>query len=63
MNKIGGSGLVVAAIILVAIGLTLRWDLIDWLIDAVGFLFIVAGIGVGVAGVVRLLSGREKAAA
>ena len=36
MSKFGGGGLIVAAVVLVLIGLFLRWDLIDWLIDAMG---------------------------
>ena len=63
MSKFGGGGLIVAAVVLVLIGLFLRWDLIDWLIDAVGFLFIIAGAGVGIAGLIKVFSGKKTASA
>ena len=44
MNKLGGSGLIVAAIILIFLGLVLRWDLIKWLIDLTGLILIIVGI-------------------
>ena len=59
MNKLGGS-LIVSAVVLVAIGLTLRLDLIDWLIDALGLLFILAGVLVGIVGAFNLFAGRNK---
>ena len=55
MSKLGGAGLIVIGVFLLAVGLVLRWDLIDWLIDAVGFLFLLVGAGVGIAGIVKLL--------
>jgi hypothetical protein len=58
MNKIGGGGLMVAAVALLVAGLFLRWDLIDWLIDTVGLLFIIGGAGVGIAALIKILSGR-----
>ena len=59
MNKLGG-GLIVSAVVLVAIGLTLRLDLIDWLIDALGLLFIMSGVVVGIVGAFNLFAGRNK---
>ena len=41
------------------IGLVLRWELIDWLIDAVGFMFIAGGVVVGVVGLISMLSSRR----
>ncbi len=63
MNKLGGSGLIVFGVALFVMGLVLRWDLIDWLIDAVGLLFLLAGAGVGIAGIVRVFFGRKTASA
>ena len=59
MGKTGAGGLIVVAVILLATGLFLRWDLVDWLIDAVGFLFIAAGLITGVVGLIKLITGRR----
>ena len=58
MNKLGDSSLIVVAITLVVAGLFLHWDLIDWLIDAVGLLFIVGGVGAGIAAFIKMLTRR-----
>ena len=55
MNKRGGTGLIMMGILLLVIGLILRWELIDWLIDAIGFLFLLVGAGLGIAGIVKLM--------
>ena len=60
MNKLGSGGLFVAAIALIVLGAFLRLDLIDWLIDAVGFLFIASGVVLGLIGLVGKLSGSKK---
>ena len=60
MNKLGSSGLIVTAVALVMVGLFLRWDLIDWLIDAVGFLFIAAGLGLGAFGIFSWATSRKS---
>ena len=60
MNKLREGSTVVTAIVLVLIGLVLQWDLVDWLIDAVGVMFVLAGIVVGVVWLVRLLSGKKE---
>ena len=44
---------------MLATGFVLRWDLIDWLIDAIGFLFIAGGAITGVVGLIKLMRGRE----
>ena len=59
MSKLNGAGLIVVGVFLLVVGLVLRWDLIDWLIDAVGFLFLLGGAGVGIAGIVKLLLRKE----
>ena len=43
-------------------GFVLRWDLIDWLIDAIEFLFIAGGAITGVVGLIKLMSGRGREA-
>ena len=60
MNKVGGSGLIVVAILLVLLGLVLRLGIIDWLIDATGFLLILIGVIMGIVGLVQLFSSGNK---
>ena len=38
-------------------GVVLRWDLIDWLIDAAGLVLIVMGAVLGVIGLVQMFTG------
>ncbi len=63
MNKLGGSGFIVLGVFLLAMGLVLRMDLIDWLINAVGALFLLAGAGVGIMGIVKIFLVRKTASA
>ncbi len=63
MGKSGAAGLLLVAIIMIVIGSILRWELIDWLIDLIGFLFIGGGVVVGVVALFRLLSGRGSSEA
>ena len=60
MNKIKGSGLIMAGAVLLVVGIILRWDLIDWLIDAAGFVLIVIGAILGIVGLVKMFSGGNK---
>lgn len=57
MRRVGGGSLILAGIILIILGAVLRWDLIDWLIDATGFVLIVVGIVVGIVGLIQMLTG------
>ena len=57
MSRLGGSGILVMGILLLIVGIVLRWDLIDWLIDAAGLVLIIIGIILIVIGVVQAFSG------
>ena len=57
MRKAGGAGVLVAGIILVVFGIILRGELIDWVVDATGFVLIVIGIVLSIAGAIAMLSG------
>ena len=57
MSKAAGGGLFLAAIVLVVLGLILRLDLVDWLIDAFGLLLIIVGVVLGIIGLVKMFSG------
>ena len=63
MSKLGGGGLIVTGMMLFVVGLVLQWDLIDWLIDTVGLLFLLAGAGIGIAGIIRMFTGSKPASA
>ena len=58
MSVLRGGGLLTGAAILIVAGLLLRLNLVDWLIDAVGLVLLIAGLGLGIVGVVKLMSGR-----
>ncbi len=57
MNRLGGSGLLISAIIMIVLGIILRWDLIDWIIDVTGLLLIVLGAVLLVISLVSLVAG------
>ena len=57
MRRVQGGGLVIVGVFLLVVGVILRWDLIDWLIDASGFVLIVLGAIVGIVGLVQMFTG------
>jgi hypothetical protein len=59
MDRVNGASLIMVGALLLVMGLVLRWELVDWLIDAVGFLFLLAGAGFGIVGVIRLMTRKE----
>ena len=57
MSKVKGAGFFVVGAVLIVMGVILRWDLIDWLIDATGFVLIVIGAIAGIIGLVQMFTG------
>jgi hypothetical protein len=57
MKKVKGAGFFAVGAVLIILGVILRWDLIDWLIDATGLLLIVMGAIAGIIGLIQLFSG------
>ena len=57
MKKVKGAGFFVVGAVLIILGVILRWDLIDWLIDATGLLLIVMGAIAGIIGLIQMFSG------
>ena len=55
-----GRGYFIAGCLFIVLGAILRWDVIDWIIDAAGFLLILFGIVLGIVGFVRLISGGAR---
>ena len=60
MNKLGGGGLIVTGLVILAIGWLIGSDLVRWLISAVSFLFMLAGAGVAIVGVIKLFTGKKS---
>ncbi|HJO83750.1 MAG: hypothetical protein QGG34_15710 [SAR202 cluster bacterium] len=63
MEKIGAEGLILIAAVMLVTGLVLRMDLIDWLIDAIGFIFIAGGSIAGGLGLIKLFTGGRRGGA
>ena len=57
VRRVQGGGLVVVGVFLLVVGVILRWDLIDWLIDAAGMVLIILGAIIGVIGLVQMFTG------
>ena len=60
MRRVQGGGLVVVGVFLLVVGVILRWDLIDWLIDAAGMVLIILGAIIGVIGLVQMFTGGNR---
>ena len=60
MKNGSGPSLFAVAIVMIVAGLLLRWDLVDWLIDAAGMVFIVAGLAAGAFAMVKAISARKR---
>ena len=59
MSKLGGSGLVIAGLFLAILGAFLQSGIVEWLLDILGLILIVAGIVIGVYGLIRMFSGSD----
>ena len=44
-------------LVMLILGIVLRWDLIDWLIDTTGLVLIVIGAIIGIIGLVQMFTG------
>jgi hypothetical protein len=54
MDRIGMLGV---GVILVILGIILRWNLIDWLIDLSGLILLVVGVVLIVLGLIKMFTG------
>ena len=57
MGKVGGGGLFIVGLVILILGIVLRWDLIDWLIDTTGLVLIIIGAIIGIIGLVQMFTG------
>ena len=62
MNKLGGGSLVVAGVFLVFLGWLIQSNLLEWLLNILGVVVIVAGVIIGIYGLIRMFSGGESGA-
>ena len=57
MSKLGGGGALVVGIFLIIVGWLIQSAILEWLLDITGFILIVAGVILGVYGLVKMFSG------
>lgn len=62
MDKLGGGGLLVAGVFFILLGWFIRSGILEWLLDIVGLIIIVAGIAAGIVGLVKMFSGSKSGA-
>jgi hypothetical protein len=62
MGKLGGGGLFVAGIALVLLGALIQWDFLSSLLNVLGWVVIVAGVILGIVGLIKLFSGNKGGA-
>jgi flagellar motor component MotA len=58
MGKIGGAGLLVIGIVVIIIGWLIRSNLLEWLLDIIGFVIIAGGIIAAVVGLFQMFSNK-----
>jgi hypothetical protein len=57
MRRLGGSGLLLAGVFLVFLGIVIKSDILEGLLDLLGFVVIIVGVGIGLVGLVAFFSG------
>ena len=57
MERIGMLGI---GVILVILGIVLRWNLIDFLVDLTGLILLVVGIVLIVLGLIKMFTGKSE---
>lgn len=61
MNKFGGGTLILVGIAMIVFGFLLRSPITDFLVDLLGLIAIIAGVVVGVIGVLNYLGSKQRA--
>ena len=57
MNKVGGSGLLMAGIFLALFGLFIGSNFVEGLLDFIKWIFVIIGVIMGVVGLLKVFSG------
>ncbi len=60
MAKLGGSALVILGIFLVVAGWFIGSSLVEWILDVIKVILIIAGIAVGAMGAIQMLKGDKS---
>jgi predicted tellurium resistance membrane protein TerC len=59
MNKVGGSGLLLAGIFLALFGLFIGSNFVEALLDFIKWIFVIIGVIMGVVGLLQVFSGNK----
>jgi hypothetical protein len=60
MSKVGGGSFLLAGIFLIFLGILIRSDILEGLLDILGFLVIIGGGILGVIGLIQVFTGGSK---
>jgi hypothetical protein len=60
MSKVGGGSLLLAGIFLIFLGILIRSDFLEWLLDLLGIITIIGGGIAGVVGLIQVFTGGSK---
>jgi len=60
MSKVGGGSLLLAGIFLIFLGILIRSDFLEWLLDLLGIITIIGGGIVGVVGLIQVFTGSKR---
>ena len=60
MNKVGGGSFLLAGIFLIFLGILIRSDILEALLNLLGFIIIIGGGILGVVGLIQLFTGGSK---
>ncbi|MCH8186496.1 MAG: hypothetical protein IH862_10390 [Chloroflexi bacterium] len=60
MSKVGGGSLLLAGIFLIFLGILIRSDFLEWLLDLLGIITIIGGGIAGVVGLIQVFTGSKR---
>ncbi len=63
MSKFGGGGLLALGLILAVTGVLIQSDMLQWLLDVMGSIFVISGVIVGIFGFVKIAFGGRSPSA
>ena len=59
MNKVGGSGLLLAGIFLALFGIFIGSNFVEGLVEFIKWIFVIIGVIMGVVGLLQVFSGNK----
>ncbi len=60
MSKVGGGSLLLAGVFLIFLGILIRSDILESLLDLLGIIIIIGGGILGVVGLIQVFTGGSK---